>query len=429
MPRTKRSATTPSDTPDTPAPALPPGVSMPSAERVQQELATATSIEDFFGKEGIFARLFATTIEQMLEAELTGHLGYEPYAAEGRNSGNSRNGRRSRRLRTSAGDQTIQVPRDRNSTFQSPLLEPYQTGTNELEDKIIALYAKGVSARDIQQTLHELYGVTVSPATISTITDKVWSLVETWQNRPLEAVYPIVYLDAIHMKIRRDGKVQNTAVYVVLGIDSAGQRDVLGHWVGDGGEGASFWLSVLSDLQARGVTDIFIACVDGLTGFSDAIAAIFPRTAVQRCVIHQVRQSLTYVAWKDRKAFAADLRAIYQAPTRDLAETRLLEVGERWSGQYAVAVRSWERAWDQLATMFDYPPDIRRLIYTTNAVEGYNRQLRKVTKTKGAFPTVESVRKLLFLVNRNVTAKWTTVPNWACIRNQLAIRFDGRFPL
>lgn len=429
MPRTKRSVTTPSDTPDAPVPALPPGVSMPSAARVQQELATATSIEDFFGKEGIFARLFATTIEQMLEAELTSHLGYEPYAADGRNSGNSRNGSRPRRLRSSAGDQLIQVPRDRNSTFQSPLLEPYQSGTNELEDKIIALYAKGVSARDIQQTLHELYGVTVSAATISTVTDKVWSLVETWQNRPLEAVYPIVYLDAIHMKIRRDGKVQNTAVYIVLGIDCAGQRDVLGHWVGDGGEGASFWLSVLSDLQSRGVADIFIACVDGLTGFSDAIAAIFPRTAVQRCVIHQVRQSLTYVAWKDRKAFAADLRTIYQAPTREVAETRLLELGERWGGQYAVAVRSWERAWDQLATMFDYPSDIRRLIYTTNAVEGYNRQLRKVTKTKGAFPTVESVRKLLFLVNRNVTAKWATMPNWATIRNQLAIRFEGRFPL
>lgn len=429
MPRTTRPVTTRSDTHDAPAPTLPPGVSMPSAERVQRELATATSIEDFFGKEGIFARLFATTIEQMLEAELTSHLGYEPYAVEGRNSGNSRNGSRSRRLRSSAGDQTIQVPRDRNGTFQSPLLEPYQSGTNELEDKIIALYAKGVSARDIQQTLHELYGVTVSAATISTVTDKVWSLVETWQNRPLEAVYPIVYLDAIHMKIRRDGKVQNTAVYVVLGIDCTGQRDVLGHWVGDGGEGASFWLSVLSDLQARGVADIFIACVDGLTGFSDAIAAIFPRTAVQRCVIHQVRQSLTYVAWKDRKAFVADLRTIYQAPTRELAETRLLELGERWGGQYAVAVRSWERAWDQLATMFDYPPDIRRLIYTTNAVEGYNRQLRKVTKTKGAFPTVESVRKLLFLVNRNVTAKWATMPNWATIRNQLAIRFEGRFPL
>jgi transposase-like protein len=431
MPRTKRQPATPAapDQSDLIAGELPRHPTMPSVERVQQELATATSINDFFGKEGIFARLFATTIEQMLEAELTGHLGYEPYATAGRNSGNSRNGRRSRQLRTSAGDLSIQVPRDRASTFQSPLLEPYQSGTNELEDKIIALYAKGVSARDIQQTLHDLYGVTVSPATISTVTDKVWSLVETWQNRPLEAVYPIVYLDAIHMKIRRDGKVQNTAVYIVLGIDCAGQRDVLGHWVGDGGEGASFWLSVLSDLQARGVNDILIACVDGLTGFADAIAAIFPRTAVQRCVIHQVRQSLTYVAWKDRKAFAADLRAIYQAPTRDMAETRLLEVGERWSGQYAVAVRAWERAWDQLATMFDYPPAIRRLIYTTNAVEGYNRQLRKVTKTKGAFPTVESVRKLLFLVNRNVTAKWATMPNWASIRNQLAIRFDGRFPL
>lgn len=401
---------------------------MPSVERVQQELATATSIEDFFGKEGIFARLFATTMEHMLEAELTAHLGYEPYAPEGRNSGNTRNGSRPRRLRTSAGDHTIQVPRDRNSTFQPALLDPYQTSTNELEEKIIALYAKGVSARDIQQTLHELYGITISAATVSAVTDKVWSLVEAWQNRPLEAVYPIMYLDAIHMKIRRDGRVQNTAVYVVLGLTCTGQRDVLGHWVGDGSEGASFWLSVLSDLQARGVEDVFIACVDGLVGFSEAIRAIFPRTVVQRCVIHQVRQSLTYVGWNDRKAFVAGLRQVYQAPTRELAETKLLELGERWGGQYAMAVRCWERAWEELATMFDYPPDIRRLIYTTNAVEGYNRQLRKVTKTKGAFPTVESVRKLLYLVNRDITAKWVTLPNWARIRNQLAIRFDGRFP-
>ena len=404
-------------------------VVMPSVERVQQELASATSLDDFFGKEGIFARLFASTIEQMLEAELAAHLGYEPYAPEGRNSGNSRNGKRTRSLRTSAGDTTITVPRDRNATFQSSLLEPYQTSTNELEDKIIGLYAKGMSGRDIQATLKDLYGVEVSAATVSTVTDKVWHLVEAWQNRPLAAVYPIVYLDAIHLKLRRDGKVLTTAVYIVLGIDLEGQRDVLGHWVGDGAEGANFWLSVVTDLQARGVTDIFLACVDGLTGFKEAIQAVFPKTHIQRCIIHQVRQSLTYVTWKDRKAFARDLRAIYQAPTREAAETRLLELSEKWGATYTVAVRSWESNWEDLATMFDYPAEIRRLIYTTNTIEGYNRQLRKVTKTKGAFPTGEAARKLLFLVTRDITRKWTMPPqNWACILNQLAIRFEGRFP-
>jgi putative transposase len=403
---------------------------LPSVERIQQELARATSIDDFFGKEGIFARLFADTLEQMLEAELTAHLGYPRHALAGRNSGNSRNGKRTRQLRTSTGDTTIQVPRDRNSTFQSPLLDAYQTSTNELEDKIIGLYAKGMSARDIQDTLHQAYGVEVSPATISTVTDKVWSLVEAWQNRPLAAIYPIVYLDAIHLKLRRDGKVANTAVYIVLGVDLDGQRDVLGHWVGDGGEGANFWLSVVTDLQGRGVTDIFIACIDGLTGFKDAIQAVFPRAQIQRCIIHQVRQSLTYVSWKDRKAFVADLRTIYQAPTRESAETRLLELSERWSAIYPMAVRSWETHWEDLATMFEYGAEIRRLIYTTNSIEGYNRQLRKVTKTKGAFPTDEAARKLLFLVNRDITRKWTApVANWARIRNQLAIRFAGRLPL
>jgi putative transposase len=245
------------------APQLP---ALPSVERIQQELASATSRNDFFGKDRLFARLFATTIEQMLEAELTAYLGYEPYATEGRNSGTSRNGKRTRSLRTSAGDTTIAVPRDRNRTFHTPLLEPYQSSTSELEDKIIGLYAKGMAARDIQETLKELYGVEVSAATISTVTDKVWSLVEAWQNRPLAAIYPIVYLDAIHLKLRRDGKVQNTAVSSVLALDLDGQRQVLGHWVGDGAEGANFWLSVVTALQSRGVQDIFLACVDGLTG-------------------------------------------------------------------------------------------------------------------------------------------------------------------
>jgi transposase-like protein len=408
----------------------PTAAALPSVERVQQELASAKSIDDFFGKEGIFARLFAGTLEQMLEAELTAQLGYEPYAASGRNSGNSRNGKRSRSLRTSAGDLTIQVPRDRTSEFQPALLEKYQTSTNELEEKIIALYAKGVSTRDIQDTLQELYGVEVSAQTISTITDKVWSLVEAWQTRPLAAVYPIVYLDAIHLKLRRDGRVANTAVYIVLGVDVDGQRDVLGHWVGDGAEGANFWLAVVTDLQSRGVEDIFIACIDGLTGFKEAIHAVFPLTHIQRCIIHQVRQSLTYVSWKDRKAFAADLRAVYGAPTREAAEERLLEVGERWGDKYAVAVRSWEKHWDDLTTMFEYPAEIRRLIYTTNTVEGYNRQIRKVVKTKAALPSADAARKLLYLVTRELTKKWTaSIFNWAKIRNQLAIRFEGRFPM
>ncbi len=398
-------------------------------ERLQQELATATSVDDFFGKEGIFARLFARTLEQMMEAELTAQLGYAPYAASGRNSGNSRNGKRARTLQTSAGDLPLAVPRDRNGEYQPALLDAYQTRTNELETKILALYAKGLSTRDIQDTLAELYGVDISPATVSTVTDKIWSLVEAWQSRPLASVYPIVYLDAIHLKLRREGRVQNTAVYIVLGVDCDGGRDVLGHWVGDGGEGANFWLSVVTDLQNRGVEDIFIACIDGLTGFKEAIQAVFPHTAIQRCVIHQVRQSLNYISWKDRKAFVADLKQIYQAPTRAAGETALLELGERWGSQYAIAVRSWERNWDDLATMFDYPAEIRRLIYTTNTVEGYNRQLRKVLKTKGALPTNEAARKLLYLVTQDITRSWSTpIFNWTKIRNQLAIRFDGRFP-
>jgi putative transposase len=404
--------------------------SLPSLDRIQQELATAKSIDDFFGKEGIFARLFASTLEHMLEAELTAQLGYQPYAAQGRTSGNSRNGKRPRSLRTSGGDVQIQVPRDRNSEVQPILLEKYQTSTNELEDKIIALYGKGVSVRDIQDNLQDIYAVEVSPQTISTITDKLWPSVEAWQNRPLASVYPIVSLDCIHLKLRRDGRVLTTAVSIVLGVDVDGQRDVLGHWVGDGGEGANFWLSVVTDLQTRGVEDIFIACIDGLTGFKEAIVAVFPKTQIQRCIIHQVRHSLTYVSWKDRKAFVADLRTVYGAPTREAAEVKLLELGERWGDRYAVAVSSWERNWEDLALMFEYPAEIRRLIYTTNTVEGYNRQLRKVVKTKGALPSGDAARKLLYLVTMGIVKKWTApIFNWAKIRNQLAIRFEGRFPL
>lgn len=402
--------------------------SLPSVEQVRRELGKAESIDDFFGKEGIFARLFARTIEEMLEGELSAQLGYERYAAEGRNSGNSRNGKRTTQLQTSAGEQTIQVPRDRNGEFQSSLLR--ERRSNELEEKITALYAKGTSTRDIGEMIADIYGVEVSAGTISTITDKVWPLVEEWQSRPLQPLYVMLYLDALHVKLRHNGKIENVAVYIALAVDTEGHKDVLGQWVGEGGEGANFWLNVLTDLESRGVKDVLIACVDGLSGFSDAIGAVFPQTIVQRCVIHQIRHSLRYVTWSDRKEFIADLKTVYQASTREAGESNLLELSEKWKDKYPAAIRSWENNWTELSTFFDYPREIRRLIYTTNTIEGYNRQLRKVTKNKALFPTPKSVRKLLYLAHQNIARKWSMpIPNWAKIRNQLAIRFEGRFPL
>lgn len=403
---------------------------MPSAEEVAAELAKAETVDDFFGREGIFANLFSSTLEQMLDAELTEHLGYEPYEAKGRNSGNNRNGSYSKTMRTSAGDTTIKVPRDRNGEFHPKVLERYASNTNELEEKIIAMYAKGMSTRDIQDMLGDLYGVEVSATTISKITDNVWSLVEAWQNRPLAAIYPFVYLDAIHLKLRREGRIENVAVYVVLGIDLNGHRDVLGHWVGDGAEGANFWLSVVTDLQNRGVEDIFIACVDGLKGFEDAIQAVFPEARIQLCIIHQIRNCLRYISWKDRKAFVADLKTVYKASSREEAKANLARLGETWGEQYAIAVRSWENNWENLTTMFDFPKEIRRLIYTTNTVEGYHRQLRKVIKTKSSFSSPDAARKLLYLISRDITRKWTApTRDWAKVLNQLAIRFEGRFPI
>jgi putative transposase len=399
---------------------------MPSAEEVTRELGKAKSIDDFYGKDGIFSRLFSKTIEEMLEAELTTELGYERYEVEGRNSGNSRNGYYTRKMRTSGGDTEIKVPRDRNGEFQSALL---QKNSNEIEQKITAMYAKGMSTRDIQELLIDLYGIDVSPETISAITDKVWPLVEGWQNRPLAAVYAMLYLDAIHIKLKRDGRIDNVAVYNVLGVDLDGQREILGHWVGDGGEGANFWLSVVTDLQNRGVQDVFLAAIDGLTGFKEAIQAVFPQAKVQRCIIHQIRNSLKYVVWKDRKAFVADLKTVYQAATQEEALSNLSRLEQTWAGKYGAAVRSWQNNWDDLATFFEFPKEIRRLIYTTNTVEGYHRQLRKVIKNKGSFPTEQAVRKLLYLATTDITKKWTApIQNWPLILNQLAIRFEDRFP-
>jgi len=404
-----------------------PKIEMPSLERIQAELGSAKSIDDFFGKEGIFARLFATTLEQMLEAELTAELGYEKYEAKGRNSGNSRNGKYKRKIRSSSGQVEVAVPRDRQGEYAPKLLHKYETSSNELEDKIITLYAKGLSVRDVHDSLQDMYGVDVSPATISAVTEKVWSLVEAWQNRRLDSVYPIVFLDAIHVNLKREGRVETTAIYIVLAVDLQGRKDVLGHWVGDGAEGAKFWTNVLGQLQARGVQDMLIACVDGLTGFKEAIHAVFPKTRLQRCILHQIRNSLKYVTYTEQDAFMRDLKAVYQADTRDQAETALLKLSENWSDKYAVAVRSWQNNWADLSTFFDFPFEIRRLIYTNNAIEGYNRQLRKVTKNKTVFPTDDAVRKSFYLAHRDIVAKWTMpIPNWPKILNQLVIYFDGR---
>jgi len=402
----------------------------PSLQEIERELAKAESIDDFFGKDGILARLFAETLEQMLQAELTNHLGYEPYEAQGRNSGNNRNGSYKKTVRTSTGEVEVDIPRDRNGEYEPHLLKKYQTSSNELEDKVVAMYAKGMTTRDIEDHLGDLYGVGVSAQMVSTITNKVMPLVEAWQNRPLAAIYPIIYLDALYYTLRKDHKVEKRAVYTVLGVDLDGHKDVLGHWVGDGEEGASFWLSVVTDLKNRGVEDIFIACIDGLSGFKEAIQSVFPQVEIQRCIIHQIRNSLKYVVWKDRKAFARDLKAIYQAPTREAAETALATLAATWGEKYAIAVRSWQNNWQDLATMFDYTPEIRRLIYTTNTLDGYHRQLRKVTKTRSVFPSPEAVRKLLWLAHQDIARKWTVpLPNWANILNQLAIRFEDRFPL
>lgn len=403
---------------------------LPSAEDIAKEMAKIKSPDDFFGKDGAFAKLFAKTMKEMVEAELTDHLGYEKHAAKGKNSGNSRNGSYQRKLRTSTGDTQIEVARDRKGTFSSGVIKKYQTSSNEVEDKIVAMYARGMTTRDIQSLLEETYGLELSAAAISQITDKVWPLVEEWQNRPLESVYALVFLDCIHVKLKRDGKVQNTAIYTVLSVNLDGHKDILGHWIGDGSEGSSFWLSVIEDIQNRGVTDILIASVDALSGFSEAIHAVFPETIIQKCVVHQVRNSLRYVTWKDRKEFTNDLKEIYKAPTLEAAEANLEKLAKKWNKKYAIAVKSWQNNWSELTSFFGFSQELRRLMYTTNAIESYNRQLRKSIKTKSIFTTPESARKMLFLVTRNIQKKWTMpIHNWPNILNQLAIKFEGRMPI
>jgi putative transposase len=371
-------------------------------------------------------RLFAGAIEQMLEAEMDEHLGYEKHSTEGDNSGNSRNGYNKKTIVSDYGESEIAIPRDRNGEFMPRVLEKRQVRTDEIEQKIIAMYAKGMSQRDIEDNLREIYGAEVPQTLISKITDKILPEVNEWQNRPLEAIYPIIYFDGIVFKSRKDNQIINKCVYSVLGVDISGHKDILGIWISEN-EGAAFWAGVCSDLKKRGILDIFIACHDNLKGLNEAINAVFPRTKQQLCIVHQIRNSVKFVPWKDRKAICADLKKIYGAVNLDDAEYALEEFREKWGKKYPAILRSWDENWAELTTFFEYPEQIRHLIYTTNAVEAYHRMVRKFTKSKAIFPTDDSIRKVIFFSVKEILKKWTMpVRDWGMAYSQFVIFFADR---
>jgi putative transposase len=371
--------------------------------------------------------LFKGTLEEMLEAEMDEHLGYEKHDFAGNNSGNSRNGYGKKTLQTELGETELLVPRDRNGTFSPQVVEKRQTKSEDLEGRIIAMYAKGMSTRDIEDHLRDIYGVEASASLISRITDKIMPMLQEWQVRPLDSLYPIVFLDGIVFKVRKDAKIINKCVYSVLGINLDGRKEILGIWISEN-ESASFWLTICNELKNRGVQDILIACRDNLSGFSDAIATVFPKTEQQLCVIHQIRNSTKYVPYKDIKAVMADLKLVYGAPSLDDAAYRLEEFRETWGKKYPQIVKSWEANWAELSTYFKYPEEVRRLVYTTNAVEGFHRMLRKYTKTKTIYPTDDAVRKSVFLSIQEITKKWSMpVRDWGIIIGQLMVFFDDRF--
>lgn len=371
--------------------------------------------------------LFKGTVEQMLEAEMDEHLGYGKHELAGNNSGNSRNGYGTKTIKTELGETELRVPRDRNGTYAPQVVEKRQTKSTDLESRIIAMYAKGMSNRDIEDHLRDIYGVQASASLISRITDKIMPAVQEWQSRPLDSIYPVIFLDGIVFKVRKDARIINKCVYSVLGINMDGKKEILGIWISEN-ESASFWLSICNELKNRGVQDILIACRDNLSGFSEAIATVFPRTEQQLCVIHQIRNSTKYVVYKDIKEVMTDLKLVYGAPSLDDAEYRLEEFNEKWGKKYPQIVKSWQANWAELSTYFKYPEEVRRLIYTTNAVEGFHRMLRKYTKTKTIYPTDDAVRKSVFLSIQEITKKWSMpIRDWGIIMGQLMVFFEDRF--
>ena len=370
--------------------------------------------------------MFGGFIEQALEAELDQHLGYSRYDFRHKSTSNTRNGRKPKTIQTRLGETTVQAPRDREGSFQPQIVPKRQTNVIGIEDKILSLYAKGLSTRDISKTLEEIYGFETSHETISAVTDKVIPLIQEWQQRPLEPVYPIIYLDALHVKMRDGISASNKAVYCVIGVSLEGRKDVLSLSIGES-ESASYWMSLLDELKARGVQDICIACVDGLSGFKQAIQAVFPHALVQRCLVHLIRQSTKFVSYQDRKSFCYDLKQIYQAISQSAAEQAFQTFKEKWNRLVPLAVRVWENNIEEVYQLFKFPKEIRKMIYTTNAIESYNSQLRKVLKGKGAFPNETSVMKLIYLQTIEVTKKWQRqISNWSQILNQLLILYPDR---
>jgi putative transposase len=381
--------------------------------------------EDLMGETGLLKQLTKALLERALGAELTQHLGYEKHDPVGYNSGNSRNGTSAKTVQGEFGEITVETPRDRNSSFEPRILKKHQTRWDGFDDKILSMYARGMTTREIQGHLQEMYGVEVSPTLISEVTDAVLEEVKAWQSRPLEPLYAIVYLDALYVKMRHEGRVENRAVYVAIGVDLDGRKDVLGLWT-SGNEGAKFWLAVLTELKNRGVRDILIACVDGLKGFPQAIESVFPETRIQLCIVHLVRASLNYVGWKERKQVAADLKLIYRAATEVQAELELADFIAKWGYKYQAIGRLWKENWERVIPLFQFPVEIRRVIYTTNAVESLHMSLRKIIKTRGSFPSEEAAMKLLYSALRNVIAKWDVLQHWKQALNHFQMLWGER---
>lgn len=395
-------------------------------ELLDELLKDGKTAADIFGRDGLLKQLTKRLVERALEGELTDHLGYPKHAPVAKLSDNSRNGSSRKTLKGDMGEIPIDIPRDREGSFDPRLIKKHQTRFDGFDDKIIAMYARGMTTRDIQAWLKEIYGVEISPTLISNVTDEVLAEVKSWQNRPLDPLYPIVYLDAIRIKVRSDGHVHNQAVYLAIGINMDGIKEVLGMWIAKT-EGAKFWLSVLTELKNRGLKDIFIASVDGLKGFGDAIETVYPETQVQLCIVHMVRYCLKYVSWKQRKEMANDLKTIYRANTVDEARQNLNIFADKWDKTHPTVSKSWRNNWEQLTPFFDYPAEIRRAMYTTNAIESLNMSLRKVTKNRGSFPNDEAAFKLLYLALNNASKKWTMpIRHWKDALNHFAILFEDR---
>lgn len=397
-----------------------------SKDELIKILAKDPNIKTAEDIQNVLKDLFGDLLQKMLEGEMDEHLGYAKHDYQSKNTTNSRNGKSRKTMKSDLGLFDLDVPRDRDGSFEPEIVKKHQTDVSHLESSIIGMYAKGMTTRDIAKQVNQMYGMDISPTLVSNITDKIIPMVREWQSRPLEAVYPIIFMDAIHFKVRKDNAVVSKAAYAAIGVNLEGKKDVLGIWIGSA-ESSKYWLLVLNELKNRGVKDILIASIDGLNGFKEAIKAVYPNTEIQRCIIHQIRNSSKYLSYKDLKAFNADLKLVYTAATEELALAELDKVEEKWGEKYLIAIKSWRNNWDELATFFKYPPEIRKIIYTTNAMESYNRQLRKVTKAKSIFPNDEALLKSLYLATVDITQKWTqSIRSWAQILAQLSIFFEGR---